>query len=456
MNKSLLPLAALALVTCTDPMGQPGTGQSRRTGLAIHFDVQPGVLSALDSGHVLLRGPSPSTTLRTIRATPGAPVTVDSIVPGVYTLSIRGFNGGGVSYYGQVVGVTVREDEVTPVTMGFPSFLVTNVTAPATAPSRTFTVNFTGVAVAASYRVEAATDAAFTQNLVFATASAGQSSAAITTVVDGAHYLRARGVTPEGVAGQWTTAPQVLVNCSGSATFNYTGASQSFTVPACVTSITIDAFGAQGGAGAGAAGLGGRATGTRSVAGGAVLTVMVGGAGQAVSSTGNAAGFAGGFNGGGRVFEYTTWAGQSEGPSGTGGGASDVRLGGSALANRIIVAGGGAGGGNTSAGGGGGANGGTGVSGGGNVVGGGGGTQAGGGTTANCCASYPNTPGVLGVGGDGYRDGAGSGGGGGGYYGGGGGQFAGGGGGSSYLGGVTGGTTSSGVRAGNGQVVITW
>lgn len=255
-----------------------------------------------------------------------------------------------------------------------------------------------------------------------------------------------------------TTVNATFDDCApGSVTFNFTGAAQSFTVPNCVSSITIDANGAEGGLGVGAGGLGGRAQGVAAVTGGEELVVMVGGAGLAAPSTGNAAGFRGGFNGGGDVFEYIGWTSQTEGLSGTGGGASDVRRGGAELANRIIVAGGGGGGGSDIGAAGGGLTGGTAPSTGGNFQGGGGGTQTEGGTAFQCCgATYPNEAGTLGQGGAAYRDAQGSGGGGGGYYGGGGGSFNGGGGGSSYIDGLTDATTTMGVNAGNGSVTISW
>ena len=106
---------------------------------------------------------------------------------------------------------------------------------------------------------------------------------------------------------------------AGSQTFNFTGAAQTFTVPAGVTNVTINAFGAQGVGGGGfIPGNGGRAQGEMAVAPGQVLNVFVGGT--------NA------FNGGG--------IGQG---GSNGGGASDVRAGGIALADRVIVAGGGGG-----------------------------------------------------------------------------------------------------------------
>jgi hypothetical protein len=257
-----------------------------------------------------------------------------------------------------------------------------------------------------------------------------------------------------------TSMQTVSVACTGMVTFSFTGDVQMFQVPMCTSTVTIDALGAAGGDGeaTNVGGMGGEATGTATVTPGETLTVYVGGQGIMAPTVGSAAGFAGGFNGGGHVYEYGGWATtmQSEGVAGTGGGASDVRRGGTDLASRIIVAGGGGGGSKTSGGGGGGTTGVAGTTGTGNAIGGGGGTQSAGGTTTDCCGGYPNTPGALGVGGDGYRDGAGSGGGGGGYYGGGGGQFAAGGGGSSYIVGLANATTTAGVQPGNGQIIISW
>jgi hypothetical protein len=111
------------------------------------------------------------------------------------------------------------------------------------------------------------------------------------------------------------------------------GEPQQFVVPAGVHSVTIDAYGAQGGS-LGAppnnlGGLGGHASGTFTVAAGTVLRIRVGG-----SPTSTAGGYNGGADGAG--------VGDDR-PAGAGGGASDVRIGGTALADRVLVAGGGGG-----------------------------------------------------------------------------------------------------------------
>jgi hypothetical protein len=261
---------------------------------------------------------------------------------------------------------------------------------------------------------------------------------------------------------------------SGTQTFNYTGSSQTFTVPVGITKITIETWGAQGEGGNG--GLGGYVKGDLTVVPGQTLTVYVGGKN--------------GYNGGGLGHAAVLR---------NGGGASDVRTGGTALANRVIVAGGGGGGGQTDVGnhqgghggggscganycGGGGAGGygGAGSPGGlsggsGNSschsggAGGGGFNNGGFGSCNTCYTSTCGQNGTLGVGGNGdtwengicFNTYGGTSGGGGGYYGGGGSSVGncgsgGGGGGSSWSGTLTNTTFTGGVKTNNGQVIFTW
>lgn len=254
-----------------------------------------------------------------------------------------------------------------------------------------------------------------------------------------------------------------------SQTFAFTGAQQSFSVPAGTGRITVEALGAAGGAGGGigfgccggaAAGLGGSVEATLTVTPGEALGVFVGGTGGAGDI--NAAGV-GGFRGGAA-------GGNRNSSGGGGGGSSDVTRG----AARLVVAGGGGGGGGFfgtiggAGGAGGGLIGGSGVSTG--VQAGRGGTQATGGTGGvGAAAASSGSDGASATGGAGASNTASGGGGGGGYFGGGGGaggfnptrigRGAGGGGGSSFvdpavLVGVA--SHQQGVRAGNGQVVIRW
>ncbi len=218
--------------------------------------------------------------------------------------------------------------------------------------------------------------------------------------------------------------------------FAFTGTQQTWTVPAGVTSINVVANGAQGGdvlvaewTPQGMAGApGGRVASTMAVTPGQVLYINVGGKGAGSS----AAGAAGGYNGGGNAAShFGLYSGAG------GGGASDIRVGGTVLSNRVLVAGGGGGAGGdsgpTAGGEGGGLTGGTAANGNNpNTTEPTGGTQVDGGIPGSLPGYTTAISGSLGTGGDNATGGGIGAGGGGGYYGGGGGVWAGGGGGSSY------------------------
>lgn len=298
-----------------------------------------------------------------------------------------------------------------------------------------------------------------------------------------------------------------------------TPGADTFVVPDGVCELTVDLYGAQGGASSTSlqdggeqvvdnGALGGRATATLAVTPGESLQVNVGGAGgdattsTSTAPTSTASAGVGGFNGGGEgsatgaTRSGTTIELAVAAASGGGGGASDVRQGGTAPANRVVTAGGGAGGTTEAAGvndtgatfrnaggtSGGGAHpsgvDGTAGSGADPGGGGGGGTQTSGGAAGTSSGVFPGNPGTLGVGGDGEGfatnaniDGGtvgavASGGGGGGQYGGGSGgstgsassadiDGSGGSGGGSSFG-PTGASFQTAVQAGNGEVTISY
>ena len=258
---------------------------------------------------------------------------------------------------------------------------------------------------------------------------------------------------------------QIILGFAGSVEFSYSGAEQTFVVPVGVNSVQVECWGASGGDGNNLSqqpgGGGGYAAGTLSVTPGETLSLFVGGEG----TRSNISPIAGGFNGGGEAYNYGNVSWYCAG----GGGATDVRVGGTTLEDRVLVAGGGGGGGGSGshAYGGGGD--------GGGIVGdngfdtefgndpygdrhGKGGSQSAGGP-GGTSESPGGSDGVFGIGGDAsIGSNALASGGGGGYYGGGGGSYHGGagGGGSSYVGGVTDAVTISGVNSGDGLIVISW
>lgn len=256
-------------------------------------------------------------------------------------------------------------------------------------------------------------------------------------------------------------------------TYDYTGSTQHFTVPAGVSEIEVDLYGAGGGDSGVSGGEGAKVHAVVSVTAGTVYDVEVGQQGLFDTSdvTPNQQGCiqaASAYNGGGRGMackDITATPGVSRYTrSGGGGGATDLRPTGGMLASRVLVAagGGGAGADHADPAGVGGASGhdSPAVGGGKTPVGATGG--AGGGT------DVVGTDGSLGVGGDGKNGGVSyvGGGGGGGYYGGGGGglvqdstiHLGGGGGGSNYVGdpSVQSSTVTDGANEGDGKAVISF
>ncbi|MEY2676317.1 MAG: hypothetical protein RL510_337 [Actinomycetota bacterium] len=258
------------------------------------------------------------------------------------------------------------------------------------------------------------------------------------------------GLTSQVQAASATPAP-VCSNGLCKVTFDYTGDFYVYTPPSGIRSMSFEVFGAQGGR---SGGLGGKVVGTFSTIP-TSMNIFVGGAGK----TGSLA--TGGYNGGGQ-------AGSGHGDEGSGGGASDIRLA-STLDDRIVVAGGGGGAGGWvglagAPGGGLIASAGSGSS----PAGGGGGTQLAGGAGGAGSSGNSGSAGSKGQGGSGGGASIGGGGGGGaGYFGGGGGggdgvpsgtDGAGGGGGSSFASAnyTKSVVHTSGARAGNGQVILTY
>lgn len=244
-------------------------------------------------------------------------------------------------------------------------------------------------------------------------------------------------------------APVVNTTCVGtvSDTFFYSGAMQTYVVPAGVTSVTIETWGAQGGANwVNNVNYGGYTKADFAVTPGETLYIYVG---QQPN------GITGGFNGGGN----------GEGAGQGGGGATDVRQGGTTLNDRIIVAGGAGGAGYWSAlhvvgGLGGGLTGGNGYRDPDYATnpGGEGGTQSSSGNGTCVSFNNPSVTGGFGYGGAPSGCGCEGYGGGGGWYGGAGsGNCRGGGGGSSYvLPAATNVTMQQGGHVGNGLAVISY
>jgi hypothetical protein len=139
------------------------------------------------------------------------------------------------------------------------------------------------------------------------------------------------------VNGTYSNSAGVTIPARTTTTYNYTGSTQSYTVPAGYTNINVILTGGGGGGGGaingytgGSGGSGGYVSGTLTVTPGQVLTITVAGGGGGETS---AASVAGGFGGGGGASLVNINGG------GGGGGASYI------LGSGLLVAAGGGGGG---------------------------------------------------------------------------------------------------------------
>lgn len=122
-----------------------------------------------------------------------------------------------------------------------------------------------------------------------------------------------------------------IINCS------YTGNVENITLPK--GTYKLECWGASGGYGQTSSisgGLGGYSVGNITLTRSSDIYLLVGGEGSNVNVTGVTVN--GGFNGGGN-----TRIGNDSYPCGSGGGASDIRIGSNSLYSRVIVAGGGGG-----------------------------------------------------------------------------------------------------------------
>jgi hypothetical protein len=365
------------------------------------------------------------------------------------------FTGGGASTYTWSDGTNTPSDAIafTPLTAGTSTYTVTGTDA--NLCSATATVSVTVNPAAATPTVSA------TPNSICAGGNSDLNAVSIGNTINWYDALTAGtllttlpSATNYNVAPAITTTyfAEAVTPAGGTQTFSYIGSAQTFIVPAGITSIDMECWGAQGGANwVNNTNFGGYSKGTIAVTPGETLTIYVGNQPTTI---------AGGFNGGGA----------GDGAGRAGGGSSDVRQGGTSLNDRIIVAGGGGGAGywsglHVAGGGGGGAN----LSGGDGYrepsfvtnPGGLGATVLAAGANGTCSSfNNPNMAGAFGLGGspatfscgcEGY-------GGGGGWYGGAGsGNCRGAGGGSGYvISTATNLIATSGIRIGDGQVTLTW
>ena len=197
----LIAVSLVALWACDNQTTTPPGGE----GLTLTIVGGPPQAAAnLDSGHVIVDGP----TRKTVTVTPGTTVTVDGLAPGSYTVALEGFHGGGVSYFGQTSGVSVVAGQNTTATITFAAFQPTILAIPSYTATGQFVMVFSKVASAASYVVQASAQTSFA-NAVETAVPASDTSPALSVPATGPFYVRVLAVDPYGLRGEVSAASTI-------------------------------------------------------------------------------------------------------------------------------------------------------------------------------------------------------------------------------------------------------
>ena len=194
----IIAVSLVGLLACIDSTDPSSGGKLTLRVLG------PGSSAALDSGYVVVTGP----TNKTMKATPGTTVTVDGLTPGSYTVALEGFRSGGVAYFGQTSGVNVVAGQNATANVTFPSFQPTIVSIPSYTVDGMFTMVFSQVAAAASYVVQADANPSF-PNPQNTPIPAANTSPQISIPTTGPYYVRVLAVDPYGAKGLPSAASTV-------------------------------------------------------------------------------------------------------------------------------------------------------------------------------------------------------------------------------------------------------
>jgi Bacterial pre-peptidase C-terminal domain len=197
-------LAIVALASCEPGAVDPGV----RTSLSLQIAMAPGLAAAADAGMVRLEGP----TNRTLPLSPGQTQTIDNLPPGSYTVSLEALVGGTsgqVVSFGQTT-VTVVAGHDSPANITLTSFVPTGLTVPGeVVATNPLTVSFNGVQWAASYVVQVADNAQFTNAT---SQEVTGTSATLTLDTSGDYYVRVFARDRFGSNGVPATAAQVTAS----------------------------------------------------------------------------------------------------------------------------------------------------------------------------------------------------------------------------------------------------
>jgi hypothetical protein len=192
--------------------------------------------AALDAGKIYLRGPM----TQDLTATPGQTTTVPNLPPGSYTVSLEGLNAGLVTLFGETT-VNVVAGQTSTAFVSLSTFIpaITNLPASSTG-TLTMTVGYSSVTNAASYKIEAASDPAFTADKVTQTSTATQAS--LTVPRYATYYVRVSAIDAFQGNGRPSAVSTTAMNPPPADLLVTSGLTVTPTVTTPGTDVTLSGF----------------------------------------------------------------------------------------------------------------------------------------------------------------------------------------------------------------------
>jgi len=234
--KKIFVIATCAGLACGEPTASPGTGE-----LYLDIEVAGASLAQVVSGRVYLDGP----TDRTVDIAPGETKTIAGLLPGTYTVSLEGYDAGGlVEVFGRQSSVQVSAGQNSNVTISTDSFIPVLNAPPATTTDTAQAVTYRSLTGAAAYEVEWDTAQSFTDPRA---KQVSENSAQLSLIRGtGVYYVRVRARSEYGNWGHWSEAESFellpyIPNVEGTydVTYSFTSSGVVDTIFSCSGTIDI-------------------------------------------------------------------------------------------------------------------------------------------------------------------------------------------------------------------------
>ena len=242
MNRRLLSLSAALLaglfVSCDSPTRLPTHGTIVPLIVTVR-DTMPNAAVTPQTARAIISGPTNTSVNLTLNgAVSGQGGTwqgsVADVLPGTYTVTIEGLAGGFLQYFGTSSGISVNAGQQSAPPITFASAVPT-ISAPALDNTAAFSQNiqFSAIAAATGYEVQASRDNTFATGVITFTSAAGGTTVPVTITDTGTWFLRARPTLPV------TNAPVAWSTPVNFTVLPLTGGAASATPEAAVVTAVV-------------------------------------------------------------------------------------------------------------------------------------------------------------------------------------------------------------------------